>query len=62
MRDQQTLIQDVPVQTNEVSIDAYGRVTLLDPDLLELVSGGRAPTNGSCPIINAAPGCGVKQQ
>lgn len=58
MRDQQTPIQDVPVQTNEVMIDAYGRVTLLDPDLLEFVSGG-APTN-SCPVINTAPGCGVK--
>jgi hypothetical protein len=59
MRDHKTPSQDDPVQTDEVSIDAYGRVTLLDPDLLDVVSGGLGDTNNGC---NYAAGCGVKPQ
>jgi hypothetical protein len=57
MRNQETQSQDIPAQTDDVSIDAYGRVTLLDPDLLEVVSGGQGDTNNGC---NYAAGCGVK--
>lgn len=53
MRDQETRALDGFVQTDEVSIDAYGRVTVLDPELLEVVSGGAPPTNGTqCQCTN----------
>lgn len=59
MRDQETHSQDIPVQTNEVWIDAYGRVTLLDPELLDVVSGGANATNPGC--TNNASSCGCSQ-
>lgn len=48
--------------SDQISVDAEGRVVIEDPELAELVksvllAGGTPPTNGNCSGCNATSGC-----
>jgi hypothetical protein len=37
-----------------------GALQELKPEELNMITGGKAPTNGYCPTVNTVKGCGVR--